>query len=118
MSTQHASSTSIQTVGSVSIIKASASLSGEGLNQCRQSLDDCLAQRRALIILDLSDSPLINSQGLEFIVSSQEKCLARGGKLVLAAPQPLCQEVLYITGADQCVSVFENIRAALGDFAH
>lgn len=117
MSTQQSSATSIQSVGSVSIIKASTSLAGDGLNQCRQSLDDCLAQRRALIILDLSDSPLINSQGLEFIVSAQEQCLSRGGKLVVAEPQTLCKEVLYITGVDKCVAVFDNIRSALGDFA-
>lgn len=118
MSTQTSSSTNIQTVGAVSIIKAKTSLSGDGLNQCRQSLDDCLAQRRALIVLDLSDSPLINSQGLEFIVKAQEECLSRGGKLVVAEPQPLCREVLYITGVDQRVAVFESIRNALGDFAH
>ncbi len=109
--------TNVQTVGAVSIIKASSSLAGDGLNQCRQSVDDCLAQRRALIILDMSDSPLINSQGLEFIINAQEGCLARGGKLVLAEPQALCAEVLYITGVDQCVAVYDNIRSALGDFA-
>lgn len=117
MSMQYSNTANLQTVGSVSIIKATASLAGEGLNQCRQSLEDCLAQRRALVILDLSDSPLVNSQGLEFIVSAQEKCLARGGKLVVAEPQALCQEVLYITGVDQCVSVFDSLRSALGDFA-
>lgn len=117
MSTQQSSPTSTQAVGAVSIIKLRTSLAGDGLNQCRQSLDDCLAQRRALIILDLSDSPLINSQGLEFIVKAQEECLSRGGKLVVAEPQTLCQEVLYITGVDQRVAVFDNIRNALGDFA-
>ena len=117
MSTQHASTTNIQAIGAVSIIKASSSLVGDGLNQCRQELEDCLAQRRALIILDMSDSPLINSQGLEFIVKTQQECLSRGGKLVVAEPQALCQEILYITGVDQCVAVFDNIRNALGDFA-
>lgn len=117
MSTQHTSSTCIHTIGAVSIIKAGTSLAGDGLNQCRQGLDDCLALRRALLILDLSDSPLINSQGLEFIVDAQEQCLSRGGKLVVAEPQALCREVLYITGVDQRVAVFDNIRNALGDFA-
>lgn len=118
MSQQHSSSSSVQAVGAVRIIKASTSLAGDALNHCQQSVDDCLAQRRALIILDMSDCPLINSQGLEFIVTAQEACLARGGKLVLAEPQALCEEVLHITGVDQCVAVFDNIRAALGDFAH
>lgn len=108
---------STQTVGSVNIIKARSSLASEGLNQCRKSLDDCLAQRRSFIVLDLSASPLINSEGLEFIVDSQHRCLAEGGRLVIAASQPLAAEILQITGVADCVGVFDDMRSALSDFA-
>lgn len=107
----------IQTVGSVSIIKTGDSLQGECLVQCRKSLDDCLVNRRSLIVLNLSESPLINSEGLEFIVDAQQQCLLRGGKLVVANPQPLCAEILYITGVDECVAVFDDVRTALAEFA-
>ena len=107
----------IQSVGSVSIIKAKNSLQGEGLAQCRKSIDDCFSKRRSLIVLDIGDSPLINSEGLEFIVDSQQKCLSRGGRLVVADPQPLCAEILSITGVQDCVAVFPDLRSALSDFA-
>ena len=107
----------IQTVGSVSIVKSPNSLQGDSLGQCRQSVDTCFDKRRSMIILDLSDSPLINSEGLEFIVDTQKLCLARGGKLVVAGPQPLCAEILYITGVEDCVAVFHDLRTALTDFA-
>ncbi len=107
----------IQTVGSVSIIKAKNSLQGEGLLQCRKSMDECFANRRSLIVLDLGESPLINSEGLEFIVDSQHQCLSRGGRLVVAEPQPLCAEILSITGVQDCVAVFHDLRSALSDFA-
>ncbi len=108
---------SIQSVGAVNVLKTSSSLIGESLNHCRQALHDSLANRCALIVLDLRDSPLINSEGLEFIVEAQRQCLARGGRLVLAEPQPLLAEILFITGVEQSVAVFTNLRAALGDFA-
>lgn len=107
----------IQTVGSVSIIRSPNSLQGDSLAQCQQSVTDCFAKRRPLIILDLSDSPLINSEGLEFIVDAQRQCLSRGGKLVVAGPQPLCAEILFITGVEDCVAVFNDMRSALSDFA-
>ncbi len=109
---------SIHLVGSVSVIKATHSLQGDSLQQCRRSLEDCLAKRRSSIILDLSESPLINSEGLEFIVDAQQQCLACGGMLVLAEPQPLCDEILSITGVNECVSVFHDLRSALSEFSN
>ena len=107
----------IQSVGSVSIIKAKNALIGECITHCRNSIDECLASRRPFIVLDLSESPLIDSEGLEFILDVQKLCLSRGGRLVVAAAQPLCEEVLQITGVDDCVAVFKDLRAALSDFA-
>jgi anti-anti-sigma factor len=108
---------STQTIGSVTVIKVRASLSGDCLNQCRQCIDECLLKRRSLLVLDLSECPLLNSEGLEWIVDAQQRCLSRGGKLVIADPQPLCAEILYITGLDARVAVFEDMRSALSDFA-
>lgn len=107
----------VQTIGSVSIVKAQSSLQGDSLALCRKSIEDCFVERRSFIILDLSESALINSEGLEFIVDTQQKCLTRGGKLVVAEPQPLCAEILEITGVEDCVAVFKDLRSALSDFA-
>lgn len=107
----------VQTIGSVSVIKARNSLVGDCLAQCQRSVDECLSNRRPLIILDLGDSPIINSEGLEFITTSQQRCIARGGKLVVAQPQALCAEVLHITGVEDSVAVFADLRAALSEFA-
>lgn len=107
----------IQNIGSVSVIKARSSLVGDCLQQCHQGLDDCLLRRRTNLVLDLAESPILASEGLEFIVDAQQKCLSRGGKLVVVDPQPLCREVLEITGVDAYVSVFNELRDALSEFA-
>lgn len=108
---------SIQMVGAVSVIKVRTSLQDECLQQARQAIDDCLADNRRMLILNLNECPLVNSQGLEFIVDAQQACLARGGKLVVAEPQTLCSEVLGITGIDEHVAVYRDMRSALSDFA-
>lgn len=107
----------VQNIGSVSVVKARSALSGECLSLCRQAFDDCLNNRRAFLVLDLQECPLIDSEGLEFIVDSQQSCLGRGGRMAIAEPQPLCEEILEITGVKEYVAVFSELRAALGDFA-
>ncbi|MFK7737551.1 MAG: STAS domain-containing protein [Pirellulaceae bacterium] len=107
----------VQNIGSVSVIKARSSLVGECVDHCRQAVMDALGQRRNNLVLDLAESPIVNSQGLEFIVDAQEECLGRGGKLVILDPTPVCSEVLEITGIADYVAVFSDLRAALSDFA-
>ncbi|HBE69660.1 MAG TPA: hypothetical protein DDW52_16060 [Planctomycetaceae bacterium] len=107
----------VQTVGSVNVIKVRSALQDECLANARKTVQDCLDKRRFWLILNLHDCPLINSQGLEFIVDSQQDCLARGGRLVVAEPQPLTSEILGVTGIDEQVAVYRDMRGALSDFA-
>ncbi|MEM7474111.1 MAG: STAS domain-containing protein [Planctomycetota bacterium] len=107
----------VQTIGSVNVIKVRSSLIGDCVEQCRQRVEDCLKQRKNQLAFDMSESPIVDSDGLEMIVDSQESCLSRGGKLVLIEPQPICKEVLNITGVEDFVAVFDDLRTALKDFA-
>ncbi len=107
----------VQNIGSVSVIKARNSLVGDCLQQCRQAVHDSLANRRMMLVLDLSECPLLASEGLEFIVDAQQSLLSRGGRMVLAEPQPLCKEVLEITGLSDYVMVSDDLRSALREFS-
>jgi anti-anti-sigma factor len=107
----------MQNIGSVSVLKARSSLIGECVEQCRKTVMEALDQRRNNLVLDIAESPIVNSQGLEFIVDAQEECLSRGGKLVILDPTPVCREVLEITGIADYVAVFSDLRGALSDFA-
>lgn len=107
----------VQDIGSVSVIKVRSALQDECLENARQSLEDCIAKRRFRLILNLHECPLINSLGLEFIVDAQQECLDRGGRLVLAEPQSLSSEILGVSGIDERVAVYRDMRGALSDFA-
>lgn len=106
----------IQNIGTVSVVKARNSLLGDCLEQCRQYFQDLLANRRHRLVLDLSESPIVDSEGLEFIVDAQQTLLQRGGRMVIAEPQSLCREVLEITGVSEYVAIFDDRRVALGEF--
>lgn len=108
---------SIQTIGSVNVIQLRSALVDDSVQQCRQTITDILERRKNLLVLDMSESPLIDSEGLELIVDSQEACLNRGGRLALVDPQPLCREVLEFTGVSDFVEVYRELREALRDFA-
>lgn len=107
----------VQDIGSVSVIKVRSSLQDECLENARQSLEDCMDKGRFRLIMNLHECPLINSQGLEFIVDAQQECLDRGGRLILAEPQPLSSEILGVSGVDERVAVYRDMRGALSDFA-
>ncbi len=106
-----------QTIGAVNVINVRSTLQDDCLRQCKTSLEDLIQQNRRHIIINLHECGLLNSEALEFIVDAQQSCLDRGGKLVIAEPQSICAEILGITGIDQQVAVYRDMRSALADFA-
>ncbi len=106
-----------QTIGSVAVIHVRSSLQEECIAECEKALEEALGNSRQQLVINLNECPLISSSGLEFIVDAQNECLRRGGKLIVAEPQSLCAEILTITGVDQHVSVYRDMRTALTDFA-
>ena len=72
--------------------------------------------RRPRIVLDLSDVPLIDSRGLEWILELHETCSGRGGQLVLANPTPLCREIIEMTILASVCDMHSDVLAAIGSF--
>jgi anti-anti-sigma factor len=107
----------VQKVGVVMVIKPQSALVGECLAACRRQLNDSLQSLKSRVIIDLSETTLIQSEGLEFLVDAQQSCLQQGGRLALAAPTELCADAIEISGLKECISLFSDLRSALGDFA-
>ncbi|MCA9191145.1 MAG: STAS domain-containing protein [Planctomycetales bacterium] len=108
---------SVQTIGSITVLKPRSALVGECLTLCRQAIKDSLHRHRTHLIVDLTECPLVASAGLEMLLDSQTECLRLGGKLVISEPQDLCNEIFDITGVSESVGVFKDMRSALSDFA-
>ena len=70
--------------------------------------------RKGKIIVDLAHVSFLTSAGIRMLMMSAKAQLNRGGKLVLAAPQPLILQVIEASGIDQLIDVAADIESAIG----
>lgn len=68
------------------------------LSDLRWHLDDLLAGREPVIVVDISDLALLSSATLAALLWTQRRCRARGGRVVLRGPNRRCQTLLTGTG--------------------
>jgi anti-anti-sigma factor len=67
--------------------------------------------------MHLGGVQLIDSAGLELLLDVRDRCLRSGGALQLAAPNPLCRDILQATGLASQFAIFDTVTAAVGSFA-
>lgn len=103
--------------GSIDVVKAPPTLSAANCDELANSLRSNISRHRVHIVLDMSSTALMDSQGLEMLLDHNEACLRRGGEIVLANPTPLCAEILDLTGVDRKLNCHQDLRSALGSFA-
>jgi anti-sigma B factor antagonist len=102
--------------GAVAVLAGAAPLNQETADQMRTLLRGCLAGGQPMAVLDLEKVSLIDSAGLEVLVDAQEEFLWRGGTIKLAAPNPLCRDILHVSGLDKRFEVYPETRSAVGSF--
>ncbi len=76
-----------------------------------------LTTRQPRIVLDMRNIPLLDSTGLESLLELKDRCDAIGGMVVLARPNPLCQDILRINGMNRDFQIFTDYVHALGSFS-
>ena len=79
-------------------------------------LQSCGTHGQPRAVLDLERIPLIDSAGMEMLLDVQEDFQRRGGALKLAGRNPLCQEILAVTGVGSHFEVFSDAASAVGSF--
>jgi anti-anti-sigma factor len=68
------------------------------------------------VVLDLSQVPYIDSQGLEYILDLSVELKEAGGSLRLANANATCRDILALTQLDRTILVCEDVEAASGSF--
>jgi anti-sigma B factor antagonist len=68
--------------------------------------------RSALIVVDLSQVSFLASMGIRTLLSAARALMRRGGRMVLACPQPLVQEVLKVADIDTLIPVYADVPSA------
>ena len=69
------------------------------------------------LVIDFSRVPYISSAGLRALMVGAKQCKARGGKIALAALQPVVREVFQISRFDKVIATFESLPDAHGSMS-
>jgi anti-sigma B factor antagonist/stage II sporulation protein AA (anti-sigma F factor antagonist) len=75
-------------------------------------LTRCIGEDRKLL-LDWGQLVYISSAGLRILMMAAKQCRKQNGKMVLAALQPVIQEVFRISRFDTVFEVYPTVRGAL-----
>ncbi|MCC6492035.1 MAG: STAS domain-containing protein [Pirellulales bacterium] len=103
--------------GAVNVIRPHGALEAKCCEEFKRVVLQGLGGGRPMIVVDLHDVPLIDGAGLEALVDLRDALEARGGAVKLAAVNPLCADILRVTGVGPQFEQFPQSRAAVGSFA-
>jgi anti-anti-sigma factor len=70
------------------------------------------ANRRAAVIVDLSQVTFLASIGMRTLLSSAKALSQKGGKMVLLSPQPMVATALSTAGIDLLIPIVADLDAA------
>lgn len=102
--------------GAVIVVGGKETFAEDNLDELNRVLEDCLREPSPRVVLNLADVPLFDSLGLEWVLDAAERCAERGGQLQVAAANPLCRDILSVTGVGDRFERFDDVRAAVRSF--
>ena len=102
--------------GAVSVITGASPLTGEQTTALQGTLLDCLEDGQPKAVLEMQGIPLLDSLALEMLLDVQDDFQRRAGVLKLAAPTPLCREILSLTGVAARFEIYPEAKSAVGSF--
>ncbi len=104
------------TRGAVNVVQGDSPLNVDHVAEVASVLGECLQNGHPYVVFDLETVPLIDSAGLELLLDFKEQFQQLGGAVKLAAPNPLCEEILSLTGVGGSLEVFQDALSAVGSF--
>ena len=109
--------TRIDRHGAITVVRPNGPLRAETIEPLSNELESMINGGIPYIVVDLSETPLIDSAGLEWLLDYDELCCRRGGCLRICSAGELCRDILRITAVGESVQQFDDLTIALGSFA-
>ena len=103
--------------GAVTVLRPEGPLRAEAIESIDERLQSMICGGVPQVIIDMSETPLIDGAGLEWILSLDESCCRRGGCVRLCGVGELCQDILRITAVGASLQQYDDLTIALGSFA-
>lgn len=106
----------VEAQGAVDVVMISAPLNHEHADNLREQVSVEQQSGKPMVVLSLKETPLIDSAGLESLLDIGDLLQQRGGQVKLAAANPLCREILKITGVAEHFELYPDVKGAVGSF--
>lgn len=103
--------------GAVGVVRPKSPIDAAHAEAIKTAVLDGVGVGRPMIVVDMHESPLIDSAGLETLLELREALEAKGGAVKLADVNSLCADILRITGVGQKFEQYAQVRSAVGSFA-
>lgn len=103
--------------GAVDVLAVQAPLNAQSGAEVLALFDTKRSPGRPQWVLDLSESPLVDSAGCEALLDLHDRVVDAGGAVCLAGVSPLCRDVLLATGLQKRFPQFESAMPAVAYFA-
>ena len=107
----------VQQSGAVTVLRPTGPIRGENVADLNEQLRPAMNGGLPYVVIDLSETPLIDGAGLEWILDLDDGCCQRGGCVRLCNAGELVRDVLRITSVGQTLQQFDELADALGSFA-
>jgi anti-anti-sigma factor len=107
----------IKCSGSIRTLDCDLALTRDHLANFQRLVDQCFGDGLPRLVIDMRSTPLIDSDGLEALLTLKERCDLDGGGVVIARPNPLCEDILRVTGLTGELLVYSDYVEALGSFS-
>ncbi|MFG2141636.1 STAS domain-containing protein [Streptomyces sp. NPDC048650] len=101
--------------GTSAVVTAAGELDHHTADLLRESLEGCVDDGYARLVVDCSPLEFMDSTGLNVLLGARLKAEAAGGGVHLAGMQPVVARVFEITGAEAVFTVHDTLDAALAD---
>lgn len=89
----------------------------EGTLAIEQKFSFATTVRKENFIVDLDQVSFMSSFGIRLLLTAAKAQSHRGGKLILASPQPAVRRVIETAGIDQLIPVVDDVEAGIARFA-
>jgi anti-anti-sigma factor len=103
--------------GAVGVVRPKGPIEAAHCDEFKRTVLQGLGVGRPMLVVDFHDVPLVDSVGLETLVELQESLELKGGAMKFAAINPLCADILRVTGVGQKFEQHPLVRSAVGSFA-
>ncbi|MEM1068828.1 MAG: STAS domain-containing protein [Planctomycetota bacterium] len=103
--------------GAVTVVHPTGPLRSDSMIDWNEQLDAMLSGGLPYVVVDLTETPLIDGSGLEWLVDLDDVCCRRGGCLRVCGAGELSRDILRITAVGSTIQQFDDLTSALGSFA-